>query len=290
MEYIKNDYQQTIMYIGRHTYHYHHGVHLNKPIKPFRGWRIGTELEVEFQDRDERTEFADSKSNWFYCESDGSIGSASSYGIEIITIPLLPKDAKDELFWAQLTDVLKTRANAWDTDGRCGLHIHIGREILGKTPEQHSETIGKLLYLYHHFVKDTRLNLKVFGRSMGYHERDGKSNMGDAAKLLGGDTLKNKTVAEKVKKAMLDKSYNGCYDSTYRYFDINLQNEHTIEFRKGRGTINPRRITGVIEYCELLCLYAKITPWQQIDYNDFVSYLMATAKTPFMKDSVSMYR
>lgn len=284
MKYIKNDYQREVMYRGQRSYHFHHGVEPNEPIKPFRGWRIGVELEVEFRDKDERTDFADAASNWFYRESDGSIGSVDSYGIEIITIPLLPKDAKDEQFWEQLTDELQDKVNAWDTNGRCGLHIHIGREILGKTPEQQSETIGKLLYLYHHFVKETRLNVKVFGRDRGYNERDGKTPTGDAAKMLGSKVLRDKDIANRVKRDMIYKS------EQTRYFDINLTNDHTIEFRKGRGTVNPKRIAGVIEYCELMCLYAKITPWQQIDYNDFVSYLIATVKSNFLRDIVCMYR
>ena len=266
------NYENESVYSGLCAYHYHHGNYMNRPKIPFRGHRIGVELEVEFNSNDERYAFCDKPSNWFYCETDGSL---NDYGCEIITIPLLPKDAKSIDVWQSLCDSL-THANSWDT-GRCGLHVHIGREILGKTEEQKSETLGRLLYLYHHYIKDTRLNCKIYGRSSGYHERDGKTRIGDAAVLLGKEVLKSKDVAARVKNAMIEKA-----DET-RYFDINLKNTCTIEFRKGRGSINPKRIALVVEYCERLCIYAKSTPWQQISYDDFVAFLIATTKNEDLK-------
>lgn len=275
-KYLSLNYKQDTMYVGMHGWHSHHGCRLNEPVKAWKKHRVGVELEVEFKDRDKRKEFTEIPSNWFYCERDGSLGDGDygeGYGCEIITIPLLPSDAKNDKFWEVLTSELSGRAASWDTNGRCGLHIHLSRSVTGKNAEEQSETLGKLLYLYHHFVKDTRFNTKLYGRARGYHDHDGKSREGDAASLLGGDSLRNKVVSDKVKKAMLDKSYSGYYDNDYRYFDINLQNEHTIEFRRGKGSINPKRIAMVVEYCELMCVYARQTPWQQIDFNDFIAYL-----------------
>ena len=275
-EFNLSNYETTMLYTGLHSYHSHHDDYMNKPIAPFKGHRIGIELEVEFNRDSTREDFCDIPSNWFYREMDGSLGS---YGCEIITIPLLPKDAKSVDVWKSLCDNLGN-ANSWDT-GRCGLHVHIGREILGKTEEQKSETLGRLLYLYHHYIKDTRLNCKIYGRSSGYHESDGKTRIGDAAVLLGKEVLKSKDVAARVKNAMIEKA-----DET-RYFDINLKNTYTIEFRKGRGSINPKRIALVVEYCERLCIYAKSTPWQQISYDDFVAFLIATTKNEDLKRIVN---
>lgn len=272
-------YTSDTEYVGFHSYHRHHGVSMNMPKNRFSGHRIGIELEVEFMTSSKRTKFCDTPSNWFYRESDGSLGSN---GCEIITIPLLPKDAKSIDFWKPLTDYLCSRAQSWDT-GRCGLHVHIGREILGVSDEEKSETIGKLLYLYHHFVKDTRMNIKIYGRERGYHDQDGKSLAGSSAKELGSEVLKIKSVKDKVKTAMIAKS------SSDRYFDINLRNTYTIEFRKGRGSINPERITMVVDYCERMCLYAKSTPWQQISYEDFVKFLKATIKNEKLLDIVNSY-
>lgn len=264
--YICDHYKRDVMYSGFHGYHYHRGVEMNAPKRAYRGHRIGIELEVEFNTQSERQDFCDKPSNWLYRESDGSLGS---YGCEIITIPLLPDDAKSIDFWKVLTDSISGHAKSWDT-GRCGLHVHMGREILGRTEEQQSETIGKLLYLYHHHVKDTRVNQKIYGRERGYNDTDGKTDIGNAAKIFGGEVFKLKDTSKKVKDAMIERSNRD------RYFDINLRNTHTIEFRKGKGSINPNRIAMVVDYCERMCIYARNTPWQQIGYNDFFAFMKAT--------------
>lgn len=278
-EFISDKYERLAIYKGFHGYHHHHHTHLNNPAQRYTGYRIGIELEVEFNTRDGRDTFCDIQSNWLYRESDSSLGG---YGCEIITIPLLPKDAKDVDFWKPLTDYLKPKAKSWNT-GRCGLHVHIGREILGRTDEERSETIGKLLYLYHHFVKDTRMNVKIYGRDRGYHDQDGKTLAGTSAKELGSEVLKIKGVKDKVKSAMIQRSEQD------RYFDINLSNEKTIEFRKGRGSINPNRISMVVDYCERMCFYAKSTPWAQIGYDDFVKFLTSTVKNESLKEIIEDY-
>lgn len=279
IEFVDDKYERRAMYSGFHGYHHHHHTYLNAPTHSFTGHRIGIELEVEFSSSSKREDFCDIKSNWLYRESDSSLGG---YGCEIITIPLLPKDAKSVDFWKPLTDYLGSRAKSWDT-GRCGLHVHIGREILGRTDEEKSETIGKLLYLYHHFVKDTRMNVKIYGRDRGYHDQDGKTSAGTSAKELGSEVLKIKGVKDKVKNAMINRSEQD------RYFDINLRNTNTIEFRKGRGSINAKRISMVVDYCERMCFYAKSTPWQQIGYEDFVKFLKSTVKNEFLKDIIESY-
>lgn len=267
-----NDKYENMTYTGQHSYHYHHGCHLNAPIVRFNGHRIGIELEVEFDNSDDRDEFNSIASNWFYRERDGSLGN---YGVEIITIPLLPQDAKDEEMWRSLCERLR-KARSWDT-GRCGLHVHIGREILGKNEDIRQETLGRMLYLYHEFLKQTRLNVKIFGRERGYHDENGQTMESRAAKVLGNGIFKDASVKDKVKQSLIEKG-----DET-RYFDINLQNPATIEFRKGRGSINATRIAMVIEWCEIICKYSRQTPWSQIGYEDFVNYAKIVAKGETLK-------
>ena len=267
-----NDKYENMTYTGQYSYHYHHGYHLNAPIAPFKGHRIGIELEVEFDNSDDRDEFNSIASNWFYRERDGSLGN---YGVEIITIPLLPQDAKDVEMWEGLCQRLR-KAKSWDT-GRCGLHVHIGREILGKNEDIRQETLGRMLYLYHEFLKQTRLNVKIFGRERGYHDENGQTMESRAAKVLGNGIFKDASIKDKVKQSLIDKG-----DET-RYFDINLQNTATIEFRKGKGSINAKRIAMVIEWCEIICKYSRQTPWSQIGYEDFVNYAKIVAKGESLK-------
>lgn len=265
--FFSNNYKRTAIYRGLHNYHYHHGERKNEPAQPYSGHRIGVELEVCFNSERERDAFVDKESNWFFRERDGSL---NDYGCEIITVPLLPNDAKNVDFWKVLTDDLQGHARSWETSC-CGLHVHIGREILGRNEEERSETLGKLLYLYHHCVKEMFLNSRIYGRTTGYHEIDGKTDVGNAVSLLGKEVLGIKSVQDNIKNSMTRRS------SRDRYYDINITNGPTIEFRKGKGSINAKRIAAVVEYNEKLCLYAKNTPWTQISQEDFVAYLKATA-------------
>lgn len=263
--FVLKGYETTCMYRGLHPYHHHHDSRLNQPTKSWKGHRIGIELEVEFDSSESRRVFDDIPSNWFYRETDSSLGRN---GCEIITIPLLPNDAKDESVWSQLTDAIKSNAESWST-GRCGLHVHIGREILGKNSEEQSESLGKILYFYHHYLQNTSMNIAIFGRERGYHEMCGRTELSSAAMLLGKDVLRVKEIKDRIKNDLIRQN------SRDRYFDINIRNPHTIEFRKGRGSINPTRIATVVQYCERICLYAKSTPWIQLSYEDFVAYLKA---------------
>lgn len=267
MKFIHNQYTTDIIYKGVHGYHHHHGMTQNKPKTEKRGHKIGIELEVEFKNREEKTKWNnEAKSNWFYSERDGSLNDAT--GVEIITVPMTPKDIKARATWEPLINYLSNKAKSWDSP-RCGLHVHIGREILGSNPEQQSETIGKLLYLYHHFVNGTDMNTRIFGRSRAYNEKDGKTSEGAAVATLGSGVLKLKEIKDTLKKGMIEKS------SSDRYFDINLLNTHTIEFRKGRGSINASRIIMVVEYCEMLCKYAKSAKWEEISKDKFVEYVVS---------------
>lgn len=276
-EYISDRYTETTLYRGFCGYHSHHGCRFNTSKRSTSlKYCVGIELEVEFTERYHRDDFVDKESNWFYCESDGSLGSN---GCEIITIPLNPQDALDTAFWEPLVDSIKDVAESWNT-GRCGLHVHLSRTILGSTADLQTENLGKLLYLYHHHLKDTRVNIEIYGRSRGYNENDGKTKYGDAVATIGKEILKTKGIKDKLSAEMRDKA------RSTRYFDINVQNSATIEFRKGRGSINKRRIVSVIEWCTLMCEYVKITPWQQIDYNDFISWVKIAVKGERLKTMI----
>lgn len=85
---------------------------MNRPTRPFSGHRIGVELEIEANSRILRDEIVNRTTNWFTREHDSSLGS---FGIELITIPLLPDDAKSYATWQPLCDYLKSRAVSWIT-------------------------------------------------------------------------------------------------------------------------------------------------------------------------------
>lgn len=275
---MKDGYEKQRIFRGQSGWHSHHGSYLNRPIGNIPPYMFGVEMEVEFDEEDDLEDFKEVPSNWFYRERDGSL---DDYGCEIITIPLLPQDAKDPSFWLQLTDRIKTLASA---SSNCGLHVHVSREILGTDGAERRENLGKLLYLYHHFIEETRLNRAIFGRDHGYHAYDGKTDEGKAVKMFGSKLLQNDNIKQKVHDAMVARSRQE------RYFDINITNDNTFEFRKGAGTTDENVVAMLVEYCELMCLYAKQVKWQKISYEDFVNYLQKRAKGVLLISKIQQFQ
>lgn len=260
--FICDRYETVYEYIGLNDYHSER--EYNKPIQKEKDYMIGVELEVEFKNNPKLGNFVQKPSNWFMRESDASL---NSYGCEIITVPLNPTDAKDAALWETVCSDIRPHAYSWDSP-RCGLHVHIGREIFKGFDEE--DCIAKMLYLYHHFIKDAGMNTNVFGRSQGYHDHDGTTTITSAVSTLGSVVLRDEDLRTRTKKEVLSKSKD------IRNLDINITNDNTIEFRRGKGSINSRRIAAIVEWCELICKYSIRTPWQQISWNDFISYLMVS--------------
>ena len=267
-EFMSTHYATTYIYTGKHGYHHSHSMDFNTPLGRKPKYRIGVELEVECRDSRKHEAVSKFKSNWFTMERDGSL---NEYGIEFITIPLRPRDAHSIAFWTPLCSELRKSAVSWDSP-RCGLHVHIGREAIGGHTDKGAENIGKLLFLYHHFIKNHELNTHIFGRAEGYRDLDGKSKLVDIVEAVGKSCLRKRKVSKALSDDLHQKS------SVDRYFDINITPRCTIEFRRGRGSLAPERIAAVVEYCELLCKYACSVKWEQISDVHFFKWLRATAK------------
>lgn len=261
--YLRN-YTTANIYQGLNGYHNsHQRGFMNQPRNDYRGHRIGIELEIEANSRVLQTEICDKTSNWFTRESDGSLGQ---YGIEFITIPLLPDDAKSYGTWMPLCTYLKNKAKSWDT-GRCGLHVHIGREILGDTENEKQLALGKLLIFYQSEIESWDKGISVFGRARCYNQPDGDTEEIKAVKCLGKEVLKDPTVLDKVDRAMKRKFTGN------RYFAVNLTNNATIEFREGKGSINADRIIAVVTLTESICLFCRETEAHELTIDKFINWL-----------------
>lgn len=279
IDFIARNYEiSNQIYEGIHSYHHSHSIPFNLPLKKDKNYKIGVELEIECNNRSSYDEIARFKSNWFTMEHDSSL---NSLGIEFVTIPLNPRDAKDSNFWNKLLSVLSCRAISWESP-RCGLHIHISRTILGESSNEREKNLTKLLYLYHHII-DESLHNQVFGRSSGYRAESGKTEYGDACKVIGSSILKDISYQTRLDYEMKQKN------ASNRYFDINITNASTIEFRKGKGSLNDSRITSIIEYCELMCIYCVRTKINKISFSNFIAFLNKNAKDETLRDRVKRF-
>lgn len=265
-DFILSGSETSAIYTGQHSYHYSHGSSMNLPKDGLNdgAYRIGVELEVEAKSRSLRDTIVRSRSNWFMMETDGSL--SSERGIEFVTIPLLPKDAMSEKTWNPLVKFLTDKADSYRRSS-CGLHVHIGREAFGKDETERQATLGKLLYFYYECLKPEEFNTKVFGRSATYNERTFSCKESEAVKVLGTELMRDKKVREKVDKGLKDVA------NQTRYYDINIQNEKTIEFRKGKGSICTERIVAIITYCDLMVKYCRMRPWTQLKKDDFLKFI-----------------
>lgn len=265
---INENYEQKEIYVGYHDYHDHKSSYLNEPVgKKQPKYKIGVELETVFPSIPSRRDFCNSfQSNFVFMESDASLPSS---GCEFITIPLLPSDATDVGFWSPLICMLsRYGVRSWGAR-ETGLHVHISRTVFGPTPDVQSNGIGRLLYLYN-YVIDADARRRIFGRgSTDYAKQLGESPIANATKLLK-EALQVKEVSEKVCKELCDQGRRG------RGYQINLTNEHTIEFRQGKGSVNAARVAAVCSFVILCCDYAaKKENLYDYSWNDFVKYIRA---------------
>ncbi len=136
-------YESHIIYEGQNDYHTSHDEdwYMNESLAPSAyPFKMGVELEVECLNNLAYSRAKKIKSNVFYKEEDGSLGSR---GIEFISVPLRVEDATSAAFWRPLCETLSTLA-ASKNKSTTGLHIHIGRDVLGETSEEMDETISPL--------------------------------------------------------------------------------------------------------------------------------------------------
>ena len=270
-------YTTESWYKGRHDYHHSHGssFRFNKPVKPSKyPFKVGIELEVIANDDAAYRKITELKSNWFFMERDGSL---DSNGVEIITIPLRFEDASNPSFWKPFTAWLSKYAKSW-TKSCCGLHVHIGNEVFNVDGKSVDELKARLSYAYNYCIDDTEFNKNIFGRAAGYSATKHKTKVGDAVATLGSLTKSTaKLIKDKdVQKALIEETNNTARNN--RYYDINFSNSHTVEFRKGRGSINCERISTVVMYCYLMALWTRKAKWEDLlDLDDFKKFIVKNA-------------
>lgn len=273
---IKDGYTRRYTYSGMSGYHNNQRTTgFNTPLAQDKPWRIGIELELYARDREAYNKITGAESNWFQCEHDSSlneaIGGVSGLGIEMKTIPLKACDAKSVDFWAA---PMKKLAQLAKSKGQhsTGLHVHIGKEILGTNDTQRQKTLDKLTWFYYYLIEDVpenhAKNVKICGRERGYSTSPdaGKTELADFAKSIGFDTVQKVPEAfNKMAKTVKDK-VRGQRD------DINLSHltdYGTVEFRKGKGAIGKTRMAAIVTWWEQMCVYCRDTEPTNLSFNDF---------------------
>ena len=191
---------------------------------------MGVELEIDGAGENgeharEILNFSDEE-QLFYIKSDGSLES----GLEIVTHPATLAYHMDAMPWEEITNTARALGYRSHQAGTCGLHVHVSRAALGRTFKAQELTISRLLILiWRHWAelwKFSRRRSDNWCRQQ-YHE--------DKVSRYGLDDAKQQG----------------------RYTALNLTNQHTVEFRLFRGTLNMTTLRATLQLVDVLLDVAK---------------------------------
>lgn len=186
---------------------------------------FGMEIELEYGDGEAR-EVCDLAQEAFttpsavYLKSDGSL----SHGVEIVTHPMSVEWAIRNLNQSAFARMVSLGARSWRTT-TCGIHVHAGR---GMFPSD--SALARFCILIYRSQEAIE---KFAGRS--------------GSRWCSFDMDSDESITKQASKKQRP------YD---RYRAVNLQNEHTVEVRVFRGTLNPEGILGIHQLVAAMAEYS----------------------------------
>ena len=221
-------------------------------------YSVGIELETY---NDKGYSFLKS-SNWISFEEDGSLRGLP-YPVEMVTCPIPVNLAIREDFWMPLTSYLTANGVRSYKASETGLHCHIGKDAFSSDEEKYKEEIGRLCFLYQTIIP---LDMKedIFGRGTNTYCK--RMDLAAPEQLLKfKDYLKNG--AEKI---IYNEKIN---NHNTRYYELNLQTgTPTIEFRRGKGSINASRIASIVAFCATMVEYSIKTDISNMSLDSYISF------------------
>ena len=199
---------------------------------------FGIELEMEIRDNelvDSSEYIMEMMGDFVYLKEDSSINSGGYRGFEMVSHPAtLDYFATNKNLWTTLDYLRKVHiARSWDAKS-CGLHIHISRA--GFKGGAHTHRFLSLIY------KNSDKMMKLGGR---------KSNYARFNDVYKDDEFDRPyfTLAHKVA--------HPSNSMTERYSAVNTQNQHTLELRFFRGTMNPSGVLSAIQLAHATVEYTR---------------------------------
>ena len=176
---------------------------------------------------------------------DGSIGRVNGEqvgdnGFEIVTDPhthLTYRENSDRL-WDTIELLRKDyKARSWDTQN-CGLHVHVSRE--GFSNGAHMHRFLSLVY------RNAPHMVKFAGRLSDY------ARFNDVYEIRHDEYDRPTPTFSLKKKLDYDRRYK-----TERMSAVNTQNEHTIELRFFKGTMNKAGVLSALDLTQAMVEYTR---------------------------------
>lgn len=233
---------------------------------------LGLELEVYAKKRC----IFDNASNFFYLQRDSSI-SPEEGGVEITTLPMSFDDLiKDEGGIDILTKEFMPKFSCFSQNTPdTGFHIHLSKV---------------------NFCTKVYIMLKKAFYCFPYAfitELFGRNNTGYCRAEPQIQTLMEFGIHPSAASELgLEKIFQPCCNS--RYLELNFTNSQTIEFRRGKGTVDTIMIKSILDFCYHIYKYS--VEAQDLYKSDLLSirlflqnYLMENAKTERLKKLIKKY-
>lgn len=226
------------------------------------------------------------KSNWFYMRYDGSL---PNNGVEVITIPLASSFYRKQELWEGLSYLL-SRFTTSKNCGSSGFHVHVGTKGLcinnEKFNRNEDSVRSTIMFLYFYLCKQNPLFFdELFGRVCTSYCLPLKLHNSAATKIDDLKTL-SKLLPRKYFKAIVnspllsnkfeDPIRSGSFppfDNTGHVSEVNVSTRSTIEFRHGKGQLDPQRIFAIIEFIHALCSYVRDNNVSLLDIENHLSRL-----------------
>ena len=301
---------------------YHHRPNLNVFVREGENPTVGVELEtVERRDISCEDLENDLMSNWFHFESDSSLTGDGRRGYELITEPLPPRIYRDMRLWTGLQNILTPWTESFESPFT-GLHVHVGLEqfeslhgLEAFSSKQDRRIAGKLVSSAIYLCLADRAFLdSVFLRRNTTYCRDQTGDVFSAvSSAISTDGITAGRFVDLVLSSAIRKDpetwcsgifsakdciMHGDYSHTFRFLDdylpgfarhgaeINCEHPFTIEFRRGKGTLNAVSVHRMVELTTLIVKYAEHLIENRDDkvtMTSFAEYVIANTNSSALK-------
>ena len=264
-----------VVYRGRGRYHASHSQGRNTfTVEDDPLPTVGVELETIAFNELSADDYSALRSNWFRFENDGSIGPN---GHELITDPLPSRVYRDLRTWVGLRNLLVGRLRSY-RDTSTGLHVHVGLSRFNSAPARAFKALevgdrrglGGLMAAAVYFALLDRTFLDAVagvlrsGGMSAYDLMDSIIRDFSAPYALASHVCVLTREADESQFNGLNRvggttnGNNSGSEFSGHNSEINLAHSYTIEFRRGKGTLNGESIHRMADFCSLVVRYAEM--------------------------------
>lgn len=211
----------------------------------YMGWEL--EADTQWNNQDEASAYAsnmlEQENNLAYLKADGSV----SRGFEIVTHPIAHNELRGtrlDPYWDTI-ESLRTdyQFRSWDSEASCGLHIHLSRK--GFSNGAHLHRFLQFIY------RNPEMMMKFAGR-----KSDDYATFQDIWKYDEYDRP-YRTYAHKL-DYVPSRPHTFNRRGSTRGSAVNTNNEHTIELRFFRGTLNKKGILACLDMAHAGVEYTRL--------------------------------